>query len=64
MSDRFKHGVPTIVTEIGEIGNYYVILDIDTLDPSITPVTLGFHQAKKSLHGISRNSKFVGVDIV
>jgi agmatinase len=63
--------IPAIVSEIGDIGNYYVSLDIDALDPSIAPGTespeadgLCFRQAKQMLHGISKYGKLVGADIV
>jgi agmatinase len=64
-------GIGTIVTEIGNLGNYYVSLDIDALDPSVAPGTespeadgLTFRQAKQLLRGISSFGKLVGVDIV
>ncbi len=66
-----NEGTAAVVTEIGDLGNYYVSLDIDVLDPSIAPGTespeadgLGFRQAKQLLHGIARYGKLVGVDIV
>ena len=64
-------GIAAVVSEIGDLGNYYVSLDIDALDPSIAPGTespeadgLSFRQAKQLLHGIARCGKLVGVDIV
>ena len=64
-------GIAAVVSEIGDLGNYYVSLDIDGFDPSIAPGTespeadgLGFRQAKQLLHGIARHGKLVGVDIV
>lgn len=66
-----EDGVAAIVREIGQIGNYYVSLDIDALDPSIAPGTespeadgLSFRQAKQLLRGISAKGKLVGVDIM
>lgn len=63
-------GVAAVVDEIGDIGNYYVSLDIDGLDPSIASGTespeadgLSFPQAKQLLRGIARHGKLVGVDI-
>ena len=62
---------PPIVSEIGELGHYYLSLDIDGLDPSIAPGTespeadgLSFRQAKQLLRGIAEHGKLVGVDIV
>jgi agmatinase len=64
-------GAGKIVEEIGDVGNYYVSLDIDGMDPSITPGTespeadgLSFRQAKQLLRGIAAHGKLVGVDIV
>jgi agmatinase len=50
------------VTDIGELGNYYVSLDIDGLDPSIAPGTES--QARALLHALSKQGKLVGADIV
>lgn len=64
-------GIAAIIGEIGELGNYYVSLDIDGLDPSIAPGTespeadgLRFRQAKHLLRGIASHGKLVGADIV
>ena len=64
-------GVAAIISEIGELGNYYLSLDIDGLDPSIAPGTespeadgLSFRQAKQLLRGIAGQGRLVGVDIV
>jgi agmatinase len=64
-------GIAAIVNEIGDLGNYYVSLDIDGLDPSIAPGTespeadgLSFRQAKQLLRGIGKHGKLVGTDIV
>ncbi len=64
-------GIAAVISEIGELGNYYVSLDIDGLDPSIAPGTespeadgLSFRQAKQLLRGIAGRGKLVGVDIV
>jgi agmatinase len=64
-------GVSSIVQEIGAVGNYYLSLDIDGLDPSIAPGTespeadgLSFRQAKQLLRGIAKQGKLVGVDVV
>ena len=64
-------GIAAIVSEIGELGHYYLSLDIDGLDPAIAPGTespeadgLSFRQAKQLLRGIAGHGKLVGVDIV
>lgn len=64
-------GIAAIVSEIGDLGNYYVSLDIDGLDPSIAPGTespeadgLSFRQAKQLLRGIAKHGKLAGVDVV
>jgi agmatinase len=64
-------GVDAILNEIGDLGTYYVSLDLDALDPSIAPGTespeadgLTFRQAKQLLRGIARRGKLAGVDIV
>lgn len=64
-------GIAAIVDEMGELGNYYLSLDIDGLDASIAPGTespeadgLSFRQAKQLLRGIAKRGKLVGVDIV
>ena len=68
LADR---GVAAIAAEIGELGNYYVSLDIDGLDPSIAPGTespeaegLTFRGAKTLLRMLGRQGKLVGADIV
>lgn len=64
-------GAAAVLDEIGEVGNYYVSLDIDGLDPSIAPGTespeadgLTFRQAKTLLRGLAQRGNLVGVDIV
>jgi agmatinase len=64
-------GIAAVIQEIGEIGNYYLSLDIDGLDPSIAPGTespeadgLTFRQARQLFRGLSGIGKLVGVDIV
>jgi agmatinase len=64
-------GITAVIEEIGEIGNYYLSLDIDGLDPSIAPGTespeadgLNFRQAKQLFRGLSNKGRLVGVDIV
>lgn len=64
-------GVAAIAAEIGSLGNYYVSLDIDGLDPSIAPGTespeaqgLTFRQAKTMLRALGRQGTLVGADLV
>lgn len=64
-------GIDAIIREIGEIGNYYLSLDIDGLDPSIAPGTespeadgVSYRQAKRLFRGLAAHGKLVGVDIV
>src|SRR6185437_2635877 len=64
-------GIAAIVNEIGGVGNYYLSLDIDAIDPSIAPGTespeadgLTFRQAKQLFRAIARSGKLAGVDIV
>jgi agmatinase len=66
-----ERGVAAVLDEIGDVGNYYVSLDIDGLDPSIAPGTespeadgLTFRQAKTLLRGLAQRGNLVGVDIV
>lgn len=66
-----QDGVAAILKEIGEVGNYYVSLDIDALDPSIAPGTespeadgLSFRQARQLFRGVATRGKLVGADIV
>jgi agmatinase len=68
VSDR---GAAAIAAEIGDMGNYYVSLDIDGLDPSIAQGTespeadgLTFRQARTLLRALARQGKLVGADIV
>jgi agmatinase len=66
-----ERGVAAVVEETGDLGNYYVSLDIDGLDPSIAPGTespeadgLTFRQSKTLLRGLAQRGNLVGVDIV
>jgi agmatinase len=67
-SDR---GAAAIAAEIGDLGNFYVSLDIDGLDPSIAPGTespeadgLAFRQTKTLVHALGKQGHLVGADIV
>ena len=68
VSDR---GAAAIAAEIGDLGNYYVSLDIDGLDPSIAPGTespeadgLTFRQARTLVRAFGKQGQLVGADIV
>lgn len=70
--DIFDRGVDRILKSLPpSIGNYYLSIDIDGLDPSIAPGTetpeaegLTFRQAKQLLHGVSSIGNLVGMDLV
>jgi agmatinase len=71
MDHIHDHGVSETLQAIGELGNYYLSLDIDALDPSIAPGTespeadgLSFRQAKQLIRGFREQGKLAGVDIV
>ncbi|WP_340108288.1 agmatinase [Pikeienuella sp. HZG-20] len=65
-------GVRAIVDELPKMGNVYVTIDIDGLDPSIAPGTgsptvdgLLYHEAIKLLQGVAREKgNIVGFDLV
>jgi len=64
-------GAAAIAAEIGDLGNYYVSLDIDGLDRSIAPGTespeadgLTFRQARTLLRALGKQGKLVGTGIV
>ena len=70
--DVFERGVEALLSELpDEIGNYYVSIDIDGLDPSIAPGTespeaegLSFTQVKKIVQGVATKGTLVGIDLV
>ncbi|MEM9598800.1 MAG: arginase family protein, partial [Acidobacteriota bacterium] len=70
--DVFDRGVDALFDEIpDELGNYYVSIDIDGLDPSICPGTespeaegLTFTQVKRILTRLGERGRLVGVDLV
>lgn len=54
-----------------ELGDFYVSVDIDALDPSLAPGTespeaegLSFTHVKRILQGLSRRGRMVGLDLV
>ena len=70
--DVFERGVDALLDECpAELGNYYVSIDIDGLDPSIAPGTespeaegLTFTQVKAIANGLAGRGTLVGVDLV
>ncbi|MEO1052738.1 MAG: agmatinase [Bacteroidota bacterium] len=70
--DVFDQGVDKLLEQLpASIGNYYVSIDIDGLDPSIAPGTespeaegLTFTQVKHIAQGLSKKGKLVGLDLV
>jgi|CXWL01.1.fsa_nt_gi agmatinase len=70
--DVFEHGPAGIVEELDDnLGNYYVSIDIDALDPSIAPGTespeaegLTYTHVKRVLQGLALRGKMVGLDLV
>ena len=69
--DIRRLGVDEIVEKLSPLGNVYVSIDIDGLDPSIAPGTgsptvdgLLYYEVINLLKGITKKSNVVGFDIV
>ena len=69
--DIRQKGVNEIVEKLSPLGNVYVSIDIDGLDPSIAPGTgsptvdgLLYYEVINLLKGITKKSNVVGFDIV
>lgn len=70
--DVFEQGIEALVEQCPEdLGNYYLSIDIDGLDPSIAPGTespeaegLTFTHVKQLAQQLSRRGRLVGVDLV
>lgn len=68
----FDQGYQGILDRLpGALGNYYVSIDIDALDPSIAPGTespeaegLSYTHIKRILQGIAHRGRMVGLDLV
>lgn len=68
----FDQGPAGILDRLpAELGNYYVSIDIDALDPSIAPGTespeaegLTYTHVKRILQGLGRRGTMVGLDLV
>ena len=64
-------GVNTVLERMPKLGNIFVTIDIDGLDPSIAPGTgsptvdgLLYHEVRNLLQGVSKMGKIVGFDLV
>lgn len=64
-------GVASTLDQLPELGNVYVTIDIDGLDPSIAPGTgsptvdgLYYHEVRGLLQGIAETAEVVGFDVV
>jgi agmatinase len=70
--DVFEQGIAALMHQIPDtVGNYYVSIDIDGLDPAICPGTespeaegLTVTQVKQILQHIGSRGRLVGVDLV
>ena len=66
-----EHGVPAALERLPCLGNTFVTIDIDGLDPSIAPGTgsptadgLLYHEIRALLEGVTARGNVVGFDIV
>lgn len=65
-------GIAAVLDQLPEdLGNYYLSIDIDGLDPSIAPGTespeaegLTYTQVKQIFQGVAQRGRLVGVDLV
>jgi agmatinase len=64
-------GVKSVLEQLPELGETYVTIDIDGLDPSIAPGTgsptvdgLLYHEVKALLQGVALRGRVVGFDLV
>jgi agmatinase len=64
-------GAKAVVEELPEMGNIYITIDVDGLDPSIAPGTgsptvdgLLYHEVRSLLQGVARKGQVVGLDLV
>ena len=70
-ADIRDEGPAAILNQMPAMGNVYVTIDIDGLDPSIAPGTgsptvdgLLYHEVKKLLQGVAEKGNVVGFDLV
>jgi agmatinase len=66
-----EEGTRAILERVPEMGNIYVTIDVDGLDPSIAPGTgsptvdgLLYHEIRSLLQGVAAKGKVVGFDLV
>jgi len=66
-----EQGVDAMLSELPELGNVYVTIDIDGLDPSVAPGTGSptvdgflYHEVRGLLQGLTKRSNIVGFDVV
>lgn len=66
-----ERGVKAILDRFPALGNSFVTIDIDGLDPSIAPGTgsptvdgLLYHEVRALLQGVARRARVVGFDLV
>ena len=64
-------GTRAVIEKLPEMGNIYVTIDVDGLDPSIAPGTgsptvdgLLYHEVRSLLQGVARKGRVVGFDLV
>ncbi len=70
--DVFENGIDELLARLPDsLGNYYLSIDIDGLDPGIAPGTespeaegLGFTHVKHLVQGLAERGRLVGVDLV
>jgi len=69
--DVRERGVNAILEQLPPLGNTFVTIDIDGLDPSIAPGTgsptvdgLLYHEVRALLQGVAKRGRVVGFDLV
>ena len=69
--DLHRRGTEWLLSQLSGAGRFFVTIDIDGLDPSIAPGTsaplpggLTFIEATALLHGLERQGRIVGMDVV
>ncbi|MCS0504813.1 agmatinase [Ancylobacter mangrovi] len=69
--DIREQGINAVLEAMPELGNVFVTIDIDGLDPSIAPGTgsptvdgLLYHEARALLQGVAARGRVVGFDLV
>ena len=69
--DIHEKGIDWFLSGLPNSGKFFIILDVDVLDPSILPGTvalspggLGWRQTVACFEGISKKGKIIGLNIV